>query len=64
MYDKKVKLIITSVVELNELFIDFENKSTEEIFLTYRCLSRLIEIQTKGYLNLPHSRLILSLIHI
>ena len=49
-----MKLIITSVVELDELFIEFENKSTEEIFQTYRCLSRLIEMQTKGYLSLPH----------
>lgn len=58
MYQKKVKLIVTSVVSLNEVFVQWENKRSEEILLTFRCLSKMAEMQTRGYLEMPHLSLI------
>lgn len=54
IYNHKTKLIIQSEVDLDQLFYFDEDTISEEIFMMHRCLSRLLEIQTKAYLSLPH----------
>lgn len=54
MYNHKVKLIIKSEVELNKLFQGGEGRTSEEVFMAQRCLSRLMEMQTQKYLSEPH----------
>lgn len=46
--------MVTSLVPLDKLFTDFKGKSTGEVFATQKCLSRLIEMQTRAYLQTPH----------
>ena len=54
IYNHKVKLIIKSEVALVDLFKSDSSKTSEEVFMAQRCLSRLMEIQTQAYLNQPH----------
>lgn len=52
VYYHKVKLIVKSEVTLDQLFIGFQGKGSEEVFMAQRCLSRLVEIQTEKYLQM------------
>ena len=54
VYQKQVKLVVTSTVSLDRLFTDVQNKSTHDLLLMHQCLSRLILVQTRSYLRLPH----------
>lgn len=54
IYNNKVKLIIQSSVQLEDLFDIPDGKVSEEIFMASRCLSRLMEIQTEPYLKMKH----------
>ena len=49
-----MKLIIKSEVELNKLFQGGEGRTSEEVFMAQRCLSRLMEMQTQKYLSETH----------
>jgi protein AFG1 len=51
MYNNKTKLYCTAQVDINNLFkIDESSDSkTDEYFALKRCLSRLIEMQSKAY---------------
>lgn len=54
MYNHKVKLYISATESLNELFkIDKEDGPSDEMFALDRCKSRLIEMQSKRYMDEP-----------
>jgi cell division protein ZapE len=49
-YDHRVKLVLSAATALNELYQGSELK-----FAFERCESRLLEMQTREYLSLPHA---------
>jgi len=54
LYNHKVKLYISATESLNELFkIDKEDGPSDEMFALDRCKSRLIEMQSKRYMDEP-----------
>ena len=54
LYEHKVKLICSSDVPMNELFVPDENTPKDDILAFNRTLKRLEEMQTRSYLQKLH----------
>eukprot|EP00158_Paraphelidium_tribonemae_P002671 Partr_v1_DN25567_c0_g1_i3_m20921 putative lactation elevated len=58
LYENKIKVVCTSDVELKDLFLidagDDPSNGDEEIFAFRRSMSRLIQMQSEEWLQLPH----------
>ena len=56
IYNHKVKLFLHAEAGIDELFRIDDKESSEENFMIKRSVSRLRELQTLRYFNMPHNK--------